>query len=152
MKHTWFEKGFEREQRRTLFTLGPGAKLGTFFVGVLERHLQRFETMEEEVIACGGGVTAYLLRPDMPGWAYAYIMLMANSPACLCCKRRPCGEPTVIVSVQATEGATSALPMPVCIDCCNYNQIKPAIDCVCADLFTRPVRVQLMTYKKEAKP
>ena len=116
-------------------------------MGVLERHLQRFETMEAEVVACGGGVSAYILHPGVPGWAYAFIMTMAHGAACLCCKTKPCGETTTIISLQATADATLTLPMPVCIDCCNHEQVRAALDCVCMDLFPHPVRLQLMAYK-----
>lgn len=103
--------------------------------------------MADEVTACGGGVAAYVLRPGVPGWAYAYITTMAHGAACLCCKVRPCGEPRAIISLQATAGATLTLPMPVCTDCCNFKQILASIDCVCADLFAHPVRLQIYSYK-----
>jgi len=143
------EKGFGAlNSARTLLRFGSRRKLGTFIVGVLER----FEAMEAEVIACGGGVAAYVLRPGVPGWAYAFIMTTAHGAACLCCKQQPCGEPEAIISLQATEGATLALPLPVCAACCNYEQVRAALDCVCVDLFAHPVRVQLMTYNKGGKP
>jgi hypothetical protein len=114
-------------------------------MGVLERHLQRYATLADEVSACGG-VAAYVLRPHTPGWAYVYIMTTANGAACLCCKQQPCPEPTTIINLQAAADATLILPLPVCTDCCNPKQVLASIDCVCADLFPYPVRVQLYGY------
>ena len=71
----------------------------------------------------------------------------AHGAACLCCKTKPCPEPTTIISVQATEDATLTLPLPVCADCCNLQQIMAAIDCMCADIFAHPVRLQIMKYE-----
>jgi hypothetical protein len=76
-------------------------------------------------------------------------MTMANSPACLCCKVRPCGEPVVIINLQAATDATLLLPLPVCADCCNYQQMRAALDTVCMDLFPYPVRLQMLTYQKK---
>jgi len=117
-------------------------------LGVLERQLQRYATLADEAIAAGG-VAAYILRPGVPGWAYSYITTMAHNASCLCCKTRPCGEPSIIINLQAAADATLTLPMPVCADCCNLAQVRAALDCVCMDLFPRPVRLQLMTYEGE---
>ena len=114
-------------------------------MGVQERALQYFAAMADEVAACGG-VAAYVLRPGVPGFAYAYIMTTAHGASCLCCKRQQPYETTTIISLQATEEATLTLPMPVCTDCCNIQQILAAIDCVCVDLFPHPVRLQIMQY------
>jgi hypothetical protein len=116
-------------------------------MGVLERHLERYATMADEVTACGNGVAAYVLRPGTPGWAYSYITTMAHGAACLCCKLRPCGEPVAIINLQAAADATLTLPMPVCADCCNPKQVLASIDCVCMDLFPRPVQVQIYSYR-----
>jgi hypothetical protein len=117
-------------------------------MGVLERQLERYSTLEDEVTACGG-VTAYVLHPSVPGWAYAYITVTAHGAACMCCKVKPCPEPMTIISLQAAAGATLMLPMPVCGDCCNPEQVLAALDCVCIDLFPRPVRLQIMKYEGE---
>src|SRR5262249_16198884 len=106
---------------------------------------QRYPNLEDEVAACGG-VTAYVLHPHVPGWAHAYITVTANGAACMFCKVQPCPEPTTIISLQAAEGATLMLPMPVCAGCCNPKQVLAALDCVCVDLFAQPVRLQVMTY------
>ena len=98
--------------------------------------------MAEEIAAAGGGVAAYVLRPGDPGWAYAFVMITERGAACLCCKAQPC-EPTAIISLQAAEDATLTLPLPVCGDCCNPQQVLAAIDCVCADLFPQPVRLEI---------
>jgi hypothetical protein len=120
-------------------------------MGVLERHLERYATMEAEVAACGGGVSAYILHPGTPGWAYAFIMTTAHGAACLCCHALPCGETTTIINLQAAEGATLTLPLPVCVACCDYEQVRAALDCICMDLFPYPVRLRMMMYKKEGK-
>src|SRR5262245_31519091 len=110
-------------------------------MGVVERFLERCETMADEAAACGGGVTAYILRPGVPGWAYSFISVTANGAACLCCKQKPCPEPTTIINLQAAEGATFTMPLPVCDDCRNLKQIVAALQCVCEDLFAQPVRL-----------
>ena len=116
-------------------------------MGVLKRQLQRFATLADEASAAGG-VAVYILRPNTPGWAYAYITTMTHGAACLCCKTKPCGETTTIISLQAAADATLMLPMPICADCCcNPKQILASIDCVCMDLFPRPVQVQLYGYR-----
>jgi hypothetical protein len=115
-------------------------------MGMLERHLQRYATLADEATACGG-VAACILRPGVPGWAYSYITTMAHGAACLCCKVRPCGEPVAIINLQAAEAATLLLPLPVCAACCDLEQVRAALDCVCMDLFPHPVRLQLMAYK-----
>src|SRR5262245_54931625 len=102
--------------------------------------------MAQEVAACGG-VTAYVLRPGAPGWAYTFVEATWRGAACFCCKEQPCSEPAAIINVQATEGATLTLPLPVCADCCNPQQIRAALDCVCMDLFPHPVRLQIMKYE-----
>jgi hypothetical protein len=119
-------------------------------MGVLERQLQRYATLADEV-SVAGGVAAFVLRPHTPGWAYSHITSMHNGAACLCCKQKPCPEPTAIINLQAAEGATLTLPLPVCVDCCNPKQVLASIDCVCVDLFPYPVRVQIYGYE-EKKP
>jgi hypothetical protein len=143
-------KGFGlRNKRAGAFLIFRSRRTAWAFVmGVLERQLQRYATLADEVTACGG-VVAYVLRPGVPGWAYAYITTMANGAACLCCKQQPCGEPVAIINVQAAADATLILPLPVSMDCNNLAQVRAALDCACMDLFPRPVRLQLMAYEGE---
>src|SRR4029077_956399 len=119
-----------------------GIELTKWLVGVAQ--------IKAEVAAAGNVVTAIVLRPGDPHWAWGFVTTAWRGAACLYCGTKPCDPIAGVVVIQADEGSMG-IPIPYCDACAAFKTIKAGWRRVLADLFPKDcvLRIQVIVKKEK---